>query len=248
MKPQFDNAEVKAFFKQTAQLGGDSKKIDTKLECDKLAEYLAGNKDNLSDNDYAILDSFVQSSPKNGHKPVQVNNIELDLDVEEGSLSQINIGNGNKNNVVIKNESEKPSIGEGLPTNRTVKSAEGKKTDETTTNLPTSRTVKPAEDKKTKETSVEQQMRNIKSDAPEHAVGLPRNDKKEFKYNIWVDMMPGPGAKRDLNYIKSTVISKIKMFPLGNVDDICKAVNACNSQDEVTRCLESFGIGVTYPC
>ena len=59
MKAKFDNAEVKAFFNKTAQLGGDAKKIDTKTERDKLAEYLAGNADNLSDNDFNIVSNFI---------------------------------------------------------------------------------------------------------------------------------------------------------------------------------------------
>ena len=51
MKLNFDNKAVKEFFKETCKLGGNKKEIDTQLERNKLANYLANNKDNMSEND-----------------------------------------------------------------------------------------------------------------------------------------------------------------------------------------------------
>lgn len=231
MKPKFDNAEVKATFYQIAQLGGDSKKIDTKVERDKLAEYLAGNADNLSDNDFAILDSFAKSGQDKNVQKAPTDNIEIDVNAEKGSVSQINIGTGNENTVNVKTEVPRPPMGLDMPNTNEAKPVEDKKTE-----------------KKVDEKSVADPPANKKPDDVVKGKPVQEKPRDEFKYNIWVNMMPGPGVKHDLEYIKKTVISKIQDFPLANIADICKAVAACGSQDEVTKCLAKFGIGVTYPC
>ena len=61
-------------------------------------------------------------------------------------------------------------------------------------------------------------------------------------------MMPSPGVTKDFNYIKETALSKLREIRVSHIDDVLKAVEACKTRNEITKCLEKFGIGITYPC
>lgn len=61
MKLKFDDKAVKQFYKETCKMDGKKKKIDTPLEKDRLANYLANNQDNMSVNDIAIFDKCIQN-------------------------------------------------------------------------------------------------------------------------------------------------------------------------------------------
>ena len=57
--PDKISAAVRKFVENTASLDGNSKKIDSQKEYDKLGEYLAGNKDNMNVHEQKFIQGFM---------------------------------------------------------------------------------------------------------------------------------------------------------------------------------------------
>lgn len=57
--PDKISAAVRKFVENTASLDGNSKKIDSQKEYDKLGEYLAGNKDNMNVHEQEFIQGFM---------------------------------------------------------------------------------------------------------------------------------------------------------------------------------------------
>lgn len=57
--PDKISAAVRKFIENTASLDGNSKKIDSQKEYDKLGEYLAGNKDNMNVHEQKFIQGFM---------------------------------------------------------------------------------------------------------------------------------------------------------------------------------------------
>lgn len=259
MELNFDNKEVKAFFKEVCKLGGNTKKIDTQVERNKLAEYLSGNAENMSENDIAILDSFIKKAPM--QEPVQkepAKDVELDVSTDNGSITQINIGNNNENNVNIGSAPRKesngkaedvPVKGEARPADKKVEKPAKKRVDkpvEKKVDKPVENKVeKPAEEKANK-------LAKIKGDEPvevkgDEGVARPtKKSQEEFKYNVTVNLMPGPGPAKDLNFIKDRVCERLDDFARADINEIKEQVRACSSKEDIEKCLNQHSIGLRF--
>ena len=89
MSIKFDSKEVKAFFQETCKLGGSKKEIDTAIERNKLSEYLANNKDNMSVGDIATFNTYLKPPAQNA--PTQPKDVEVNV---YGSMKDIVKTNG----------------------------------------------------------------------------------------------------------------------------------------------------------
>ncbi len=100
MDIKFDSKEVKKVFNEIAKLGGKSKVIDTKLEKNKLSEYLANNRENMSANDISTLEGWCIEK----NTAVTKQNVTVNIAVNgEGNSIQVVAGN---NNVVINGDGQ----------------------------------------------------------------------------------------------------------------------------------------------
>ena len=246
---KFDSKVVKEFFKETCKLGGNTKEIDTKLERNKLSEYLANNKDNMSIGDIATFNTYLKETTAD-NKPTQPKDVEVNV-VGDNNNTQVAVGNNNEQNInvyygtkPVEQEKEVPTT----PPTSNKKETPAKETvvaEETTT---------PEKDTTTKTDKPVKKDKPVKTDKPkkdkilginDSAINIHQRDLEypdaKRPYAFYVNVMPGQNAEPEIIRIQDQLAAKIARTSHLNKDEIVKKLKAheFSNEDELQEYLHS---------
>lgn len=240
MSIKFDSKEVKAFFQETCKLGGSKKEIDTAIERNKLSEYLANNKDNMSVGDIATFNTYLKPPAQNA--PTQPKDVEVNVYGENNNV-QVAVGNNNEQHINVYYGT---------------KPVEGKASKETPVQkAPVKKDKLVENDTPNKKKSLESSSTTDKPKTGDKKLDLTgtyfddsgkmrSKDGRLYRYGFGVNLQPSPDVKKDLKYIKRKISKNLSQ--IRGYKRILDQINSMNSIEEIQRCLKDHGIEmhITY--
>ena len=257
---KFDSKVVEKAFKEICKAGGNKKEIDTNNEVKRLSEYLATNQDDMSPTDIATFNNCIQSfnteSQNNNTEQAVINNEKVHVEVQGSNNRTMINGNGNNNVFILGdmniNGSSQVAIGSdneqnmGSNTNATPQSIpvtkqETKKSPVDTPNKVADKTPAKKTDYITDKGSVD------KTDKPDYITDKGSTDKtKKYDSVLWVDMMPARNCTKDINYIKSNVLTQLRNLPLSDIGKLETAITKAKTNEDIIAACQKHGIDVKF--
>ena len=188
------------------------------------------------------------------------NNVFILGDMNINGSSQVAIGSDNEQNMgsntnatpqsipVTKQETKKSPV--DTP-NKVADKTPAKKTDYITDKGSVDKTDKPdyiTDKTPAKKTNYITDKGSVdKTDKPDYITDKGSTDKtKKYDSVLWVDMMPARNCTKDINYIKSNVLTQLRNLPLSDIGKLETAITKAKTNEDIIAACQKHGIDVKF--